>query len=71
MTLHPSLTVARILRAAKSNMVRDTFIGFCVACGRKAKQPCEPDAREYPCQFASCGQHAVYGAEELMFHVQE
>ena len=44
--------------------------GFCVACGRKAKQPCEPDAREYPCLFVSCGQRTVYGAEELLLEVQ-
>ncbi len=69
MTLHPSLTSARIVSAVKRSQRDDTYPGFCISCGRKAKQPCEPDAREYPCQFKSCGQPTVYGAEELLFHV--
>lgn len=68
--IHPSLTAAKVARAVRSNMTGDTFIGFCIACGRKAKQPCEPDARAYPCQFKACGKNAVYGAEELLFMVQ-
>jgi len=36
--------------------------GFCLACG--SDQPhVEPDARKYTCD--SCGQHKVYGIEEL------
>jgi hypothetical protein len=70
MNLHPSLTVDRIVRAVRRNMSQDTFTGFCAACGRKAKQSCEPDAREYPCLFKSCGQSSVYGAEELLLMVQ-
>jgi hypothetical protein len=47
-------------------MSHDEFTGFCVACGRKAKQNCEGDAENYPCLFKSCGQAAVYGAEQLL-----
>ena len=37
--------------------------GFCVACGEEAFGV-EPDARKYECE--SCGEHTVYGAEELV-----
>ena len=70
MTLHPSLTVEKIVRAVRRSMRDDTFPGFCIACGRKAKQLCESDAREYPCLYASCGQQTVYGAEELLLEIQ-
>ena len=41
----------------------DDHLGFCVACGSEHFE-CEPDARRYACE--SCGEHAVYGAEELL-----
>ena len=70
MTLHPSLTATRIANAVRRSMRDDTFPGFCVICGRKAKQNCEPDARAYPCLYkGACGNN-VYGAEELLFMVQ-
>jgi hypothetical protein len=37
--------------------------GFCLACKQEA-YGIEPDAREYKCD--SCGEHKVYGAEELL-----
>ncbi len=37
--------------------------GFCTACAAE-QSGCEPDAREYKCE--SCGEHSVYGAEELL-----
>lgn len=68
--LHPSITVARVTAAARRSMFGDKGIGFCVACGRKAKQAfVEPDAVDYPCLYRSCGQRAVYGAEELMIRM--
>lgn len=67
MNIHPRLTEALILRAAKRSMFGDNDpIGFCVECGRKAKGYVEPDAERYMCQFASCGKSAVYGAEQLL-----
>jgi hypothetical protein len=69
--MHPSLTVDRIVRAVQRNMRDcDSYTGFCTTCGRKAKQNVEPDARDYPCGFKSCGQSTVYGAEELLLMVQ-
>lgn len=69
-TIHTSLTVDKIARAVRASMRNDGGTGFCIACGRKAKGFVEPDARQYPCQFTSCGKSAVYGAEELLFMVQ-
>ena len=66
MIIHSSLTQARIVRAAKRAMFGEGGDGFCIACGRKAKQYCEPDAERYPCQYARCAQPAVYGAEQLL-----
>lgn len=70
MTLHPSLTLTRIERAVRRSMRDDSYPGFCTSCGRKAKQPCEPDAAGYPCLYPSCGQPTVYGAEELLLMTQ-
>ena len=65
--MHPSITTARVVSAVKRNMRDcDSYIGFCHACGRKAKQSVEPDARQYPCAFKTCGASAVYGAEETL-----
>ncbi len=69
--MHPSLTLSRVMAAVKRNM-RDceSYIGFCHACGRKAKQNVEPDARAYPCAFKSCAKPAVYGAEETLMMME-
>ena len=70
--MHASLTVDRIVRAVKRSMLDLASEGFCTTCGRKTKpgQFVEPDARDYPCQYRSCGQPTVYGAEELLMMVQ-
>lgn len=60
---HPSVTVARVVRAVKA----DNNIGICITCGRKAKGFVEPDAESYTCAFKSCGKPTVYGAEQLLF----
>lgn len=60
--MHPSITEKRIVSAVK----RDDNTGFCRACGRKAKSFVEPDAEHYPCEFKSCGQTEVFGAEQLL-----
>ncbi len=70
LTIHPRLTPALILRAAKRQMVgskdSDMGLGFCVACGRKSKDYIEPDASAITCGFQSCGKATVYGAEQLL-----
>ena len=43
---------------------RDDMTSFCTSCGDQAG-PVEPDAHEYRCE--SCGENAVYGAQELLF----
>lgn len=80
MTMHPSITESRIVKAVK----RDDNTGFCIACGKKAKSFVEPDAEGYPCEYKRCPSHTftvgleekldrtdglggtVYGAEQLL-----
>jgi hypothetical protein len=69
MTIHPSLSVSRVTQAVTRGMRDNSYPGFCLACGRRAKQPCEPDATGYTCQFASCGAAAVYGAEAVLLWI--
>ena len=64
LTLHPSITEDRILAAVTRRNTSLDDPGFCTACGIDADH-CEPDAECYPCE--SCGERAVYGAEQLMF----
>ena len=66
MKLHPSLTVERITAAVHETMFGLANTGFCIECGEE-REGCEPDARKYECD--SCGERAVYGAEELMLEV--
>jgi hypothetical protein len=44
----------------------DDNLGFCVACGAEV-QGVEPDMRKGECEV--CGEHKVYGAEELLLHI--
>lgn len=62
MIRHPKITERQLVNAVKA----DNGIGFCNACGRKAKGYVEPDASQYPCLFKSCGRNHVYGAEQLL-----
>jgi hypothetical protein len=63
MKMHPSITSERIMDAVeRRNMTLDNP-GFCVECGNEA-DGCEPDAEKYECE--SCGEHAVYGADQLL-----
>lgn len=62
-TIHPSLTIERVAEATERQMFGPDNPGFCIACGEEA-DGCEPDARNYKCE--TCGEKAVYGAEELL-----
>ena len=62
--VHVSVTWERVVEACERRMRTLDNPGFCVACGQEA-MGCEPDARRYRCE--SCGERAVYGAEELVF----
>ena len=57
------ISVDDIVQAIQSG----EYMGFCIACGLEHME-IEPDARRYPCE--SCGEKAVYGAQELLFYVQ-
>ena len=60
MKINESVDIDRIVSACDE----DDCAGFCIGCGADA-YGVEPDARNYVCE--SCGQPAVYGAEELLF----
>lgn len=66
MQLHRSITANRLQEAVEREMLSLDNPGFCVACGAE-QEGCEPDARRYQCE--SCGEHQVYGAQELLFMV--
>ncbi len=56
------LDIEEIMEAMES----DECLGFCLECGEEA-WGVEPDARKYHCD--SCGEWAVYGAEECLLMV--
>lgn len=66
MTRHKSITEDRIMDAVERRNTTLDNPGFCLACGNE-QDGCEPDAREYECE--ACGEHEVYGAEELMMEL--
>jgi hypothetical protein len=63
LTIHESITADCVIEAIEL----DESVGFCTACGNE-QGCCEPDARRYRCE--SCDEHAVYGAEELLFMIE-
>ena len=65
MKIHSSITQDTILDAVRRQMSTLDNPGFCIACGQESMS-CEPDAIRHQCE--SCGEHTVYGAQELMFH---
>ena len=64
--MHKSITVARVLEAVERAEASLDDPGFCLACGADA-EGCEPDMRKGECEV--CGEHAVYGAEELLMRL--
>lgn len=64
--LHPSVTVDRVVAAVERSHCSLDNPGFCLLCGEEA-EGVEPDARRYECE--SCGENAVYGAEELLLRM--
>ena len=63
MKIHPSITSARVVEACQRALRTLDNPGFCVACGEDA-EGCEPDAERLECEH--CGNHAVFGAEQLL-----
>jgi len=66
MKIHEDITIERVTDAIEDARLTLGSPGFCVACGIDV-DGVEPDARKYECE--SCGERAVYGAEELLFHL--
>lgn len=66
LTVHPSVTAERVTGLVRLAHVSLENPGICLACGADA-DGCEPDARKYECDL--CGEAAVFGAEEVMFHM--
>jgi hypothetical protein len=66
MIIHPSITPERVVEAVQRAHLSLDDPGFCAACGADL-DGCEPDMRNGPCEV--CGCSAVYGAEELLFHL--
>jgi hypothetical protein len=62
MTLPKKLPLADIISAVQ----KDDNLGFCIKCGEEA-YGVEPDAENYECE--SCGEFAVYGAEQILINI--
>jgi predicted RNA-binding Zn-ribbon protein involved in translation (DUF1610 family) len=63
--IHPSVTAERVVEAVERELTSLDNPGYCLACGAEAD--CEPDAEQYTCD--SCGQPAVYGAQEILIAI--
>ena len=61
--IHPSVTADRVGEAVERELTSLDNLGFCLTCGAEA-EGCEPDAEQYTCE--SCGEAAVYGAQEIL-----
>ncbi len=66
MKMHESITIERVMDAAKRQMTTLDNPGFCLACGHE-QEGCEPDMRQGTCE--SCGEKKVMGAEELLIEM--
>jgi hypothetical protein len=61
--IHATVTLARVMEACRRHDQTLDNPGFCLACGSEADE-CEPDAREYTCEY--CSEPQVYGASEVL-----
>lgn len=64
--VNEKVTEEAVLEAVERKIGSLDDPGFCIACGAEALGV-EPDARKHRCE--SCGEHAVYGAEELLLRI--
>ena len=62
-TIPPNWSIDEIIEIARENMFGMSNDGICVKCG-DVQDGCEPDAQNYKCH--SCGEFAVFGAEEIL-----
>jgi hypothetical protein len=63
MKLHKSLTIAKLMRAARA----DDGAGYCVTCGKRRDGWTESDVEAYPCEY--CHTPTVVGAEQLLLMI--
>jgi hypothetical protein len=63
MSLPERLSLDTVHAAAVDQMYGTGNDGFCLNCGAE-HDACEPDMRNAECE--SCGDHAVFGASEIM-----
>ena len=61
--LHPSVTLARVLKEYNRYAARLTTGGVCIACGCDT-EVCPPDAKDLECWV--CGKLSVWGPKTLM-----
>ena len=66
MKTHQDVTLDRVTEAVERASITLDNPGFCIRCGAEA-EGVEPDARRYECE--TCGEHGVYGAEELLLRL--
>ena len=64
--IHPSVSIERVMEALSDGDLQCEYYGFCIKCGTE-HTGVEPDACNYPCENEECGEHQVFGAEELLF----
>jgi hypothetical protein len=65
LTVHKAITAEVVMEAVERHNVSLDDPGFCISCGFE-QDGCEPDMRKGTCE--SCGEEAVYGAEELLLY---
>lgn len=65
MRINRAITKARLLEAMESQFTSLSNPGFCIKCGTD-QEGCEPDLERGECE--SCGEAAVYGAEQLLIY---
>jgi hypothetical protein len=65
---HKDVTLFAVLEAVERSHRSLDNPGFCIACGAEV-EGVEPDARGLGCE--ACGEHQVYGAEELLLNADE
>jgi hypothetical protein len=65
-TVHKSITVARVCAAVERHNTSLDDPGFCLSCGQE-QGGCEPDMEGGECE--SCGEASVYGASELLITI--
>jgi hypothetical protein len=63
---HDSITLDRVIEAVERAQTSLDNPGLCIACGADA-EGVEPDACNYECE--ACGQHRVFGADELLLRI--